>query len=86
MQKIEKVFNKTIKSNLIHEAILYVENTNGDFSYRKGYREKNRLMTLTNNLYFNLSDLQIRICRQVKMILFLIVIIKIKVYTVRSLL
>ncbi|WP_313640306.1 serine hydrolase domain-containing protein [Paenibacillus sp.] len=37
IQTIEKIFNKTTSSKQIHEGILFVENTNGDFSYSKGY-------------------------------------------------
>lgn len=40
LQKLEKNFNKTVASNQIHEAVLFVENTNGDFSYSKGYGGK----------------------------------------------
>jgi CubicO group peptidase (beta-lactamase class C family) len=36
-QKLEKIFNKAIASNQIHEAVLFVQNTNGEFSYSKGY-------------------------------------------------
>ena len=34
---IEKTFNKTTQSKLIHEAVLLVENTTGDFRAEKGY-------------------------------------------------
>lgn len=40
LQKIEKKFNKIINSNQIHEAVLFVENSNEDFSYSKGYGGK----------------------------------------------
>lgn len=40
LQRIEKVFNKNIVSNQIYEAVLFIENTNGDFSYSKGYGNK----------------------------------------------
>lgn len=39
-KKVEKVFQRTTKSTSIHEAILYIENSNGDFSYSKGYGDK----------------------------------------------
>lgn len=39
--QIEKIFYKVIKSNQIQEAVLLVENTKGDFSYSKGYGDKN---------------------------------------------
>ncbi|MDQ0230147.1 serine hydrolase [Metabacillus malikii] len=38
--KIEKLFNKTVKSKQIHECVLFIENTTGDISYRYGYGEK----------------------------------------------
>ena len=34
---IEKAFNKTTQSKLVHEAVLLVENTAGDFHAEKGY-------------------------------------------------
>lgn len=37
---IDKIFNKTVASSNIHESILFVENTQGDFSYNKGYGGK----------------------------------------------
>ncbi|MNO33036.1 D-alanyl-D-alanine carboxypeptidase precursor [compost metagenome] len=37
IQTIEKIFNKTTSSKQIHEGVLFVENTNSDFSYSKGY-------------------------------------------------
>ena len=37
LQKLERSFNKAIASRHIHEAVLFVQNTNGDFSYIKGY-------------------------------------------------
>ena len=37
---IEKAFNKTTQSKLIHEAILLVENSAGDFRFEKGYGER----------------------------------------------
>jgi CubicO group peptidase (beta-lactamase class C family) len=40
IQTIEKIFNKTTSSKQIHEAVLFVENTNGDFSYSKEYGGK----------------------------------------------
>ncbi|MGI6119534.1 MAG: serine hydrolase domain-containing protein [Desulfosporosinus sp.] len=40
IQRLEKIFNKAISSNQIHEAVLFVQNTNGDFSYNKGYGGK----------------------------------------------
>jgi len=40
LQKLEKNFNKTITSHQIYEAVLFVENTKGDFSYSKGYGGK----------------------------------------------
>lgn len=40
IQTIEKIFNKTTSSKQIHEGVLFVENTNGDFSYSKGYGGK----------------------------------------------
>jgi D-alanyl-D-alanine carboxypeptidase len=40
LQKLDKIFYKAIASNQIHEAVLYVENTNGDFSWTKGYGGK----------------------------------------------
>jgi len=36
-RKLEKIFNKCIVSNQINEAVLFVQNTSGDFSYSKGY-------------------------------------------------
>ncbi|WP_068673573.1 serine hydrolase [Oceanobacillus sp. Castelsardo] len=40
-KKIEKIFNRAIKSKQVHECILFVENMNGDFSYKNEYRGKN---------------------------------------------
>lgn len=40
LQKLEKNFNKIVASNQIHEAVLFVENTNEKFSYSKGYGGK----------------------------------------------
>ncbi len=37
MQKLERIFNKTVGSNQIHEAVLFVQNTRGDISYSKGH-------------------------------------------------
>ena len=39
-QKIEKIFNKATSSNQIHDGVLFVENTSGDFSYSRGYGGK----------------------------------------------
>ncbi len=39
-ESLDKVFNRTVNKKYIHEAILLVENTNGDFSYSKSYGEK----------------------------------------------
>ncbi|WP_339315299.1 serine hydrolase domain-containing protein [Paenibacillus sp. FSL R10-2734] len=41
MRTIEKIFNKATHSKQIHEGVLFVENTDGDFSYSKGYGGKN---------------------------------------------
>ncbi|OMD42113.1 serine hydrolase domain-containing protein [Paenibacillus odorifer] len=40
IQNIEKIFNKTTSSKHIHEGVIFVENTNGDFSYSKEYGGK----------------------------------------------
>ncbi len=40
IKTIEKIFNKTVASSHIHECVLHVENTQGDFSYNKGYGGK----------------------------------------------
>lgn len=37
LQKLERSFNKMIASNQIHEAVVFVENTDGEFSFSKGY-------------------------------------------------
>ncbi len=39
-QKIEKVFNNVTAAKPIHEAVLFVENTDGSFSYNNGYGGK----------------------------------------------
>jgi CubicO group peptidase (beta-lactamase class C family) len=39
-QKINQVFARTTNKKQIHEAVLLMENTNGDFSYSKGYGGK----------------------------------------------
>ncbi|CAM3184133.1 serine hydrolase domain-containing protein [Filibacter tadaridae] len=39
-QKLKKIFEKTTKNNLIHESVLLIENSNGDFSYHNGYGGK----------------------------------------------
>ncbi|MDD4494689.1 MAG: serine hydrolase [Eubacteriales bacterium] len=36
-RKIDKIFNKAIISNKIEEAVLFVQNTNGSYSYSNGY-------------------------------------------------
>lgn len=33
VKKLEKIFNKTTASSKIQEALLYVENTSGSFSF-----------------------------------------------------
>ncbi|WP_153732784.1 serine hydrolase domain-containing protein [Sporosarcina obsidiansis] len=40
IQKINHIFERTTKNKQIHEAVLLVENTNGDFSCSKGYGKK----------------------------------------------
>lgn len=40
IKTLERLFNKTVKSAQIHDCVLYVENTNGDFSYSNGYGGK----------------------------------------------
>ncbi|SKA89200.1 serine hydrolase domain-containing protein [Sporosarcina newyorkensis] len=40
-QKIDRIFERTTKTNQIHEAVLFVENMDGDFSYGTGYGGKN---------------------------------------------
>lgn len=40
MRKCERIFYQAIASNKIQEAVLFVQNTNGDFSYNKGYGGK----------------------------------------------
>jgi D-alanyl-D-alanine carboxypeptidase len=37
---LDKIFNKTVSSSQIHECVLLVENSNGDFSYSNGYGGK----------------------------------------------
>ena len=39
-QAIEKIFNGTVRQKLIHEAVLFVENTSGDFSISCGFGDK----------------------------------------------
>lgn len=39
-KNIEKVFERTVRKKYIHEAVLLAESTNGDFSYWKGYGDK----------------------------------------------
>lgn len=39
-RKINKVFEHNIKKRQIHEAVLHVENSTGDFSYSRGYGGK----------------------------------------------
>ena len=41
MQKFEKVFDKFTNSEQIHEGVLLIENSSGDFSFNKGYGGKN---------------------------------------------
>ena len=38
--KLEKYFNKYIKSPKVNEAIVYIENSSGDISWHKEYGEK----------------------------------------------
>ncbi|MGJ9459871.1 serine hydrolase domain-containing protein [Oceanobacillus sp. CF4.6] len=40
-KKIEEIFNQTIKSKQIHECVLFVENTYGDFAFSYEYGGKN---------------------------------------------
>lgn len=40
MRNCERVFSKVITANKTNEAILFVESTNGDFSYSQGYGGK----------------------------------------------
>jgi hypothetical protein len=37
-EKLERSFNKMIASNQIHEAVVFVEKSNGEFSFSRGYR------------------------------------------------
>lgn len=37
VKTLDNLFDKTISSNKIHECVLYVENTSGNFSYSNGY-------------------------------------------------
>lgn len=39
-EKLERSFNKMIASNQIHEAVVFVENSNGEFSFSRGYGGK----------------------------------------------
>ncbi|CAG9622760.1 serine hydrolase domain-containing protein [Sutcliffiella rhizosphaerae] len=39
-EKIEKIFQQTVKNKYIYECVLYMENGDGDFSYEKGYGGK----------------------------------------------
>lgn len=39
-EKIEKIFNQSIKSKYVHECVLLVENSKGDFSYKNTFWEK----------------------------------------------
>ena len=39
-KKIEKIFNQAIKSKQLHECVLFIENSNGDFSYKNDYGDK----------------------------------------------
>ncbi len=50
VRKIDKLFDKTTSSNQIHEAILFVESMNGDFSYNRGCgdRELDSFMTMAS--------------------------------------
>jgi CubicO group peptidase (beta-lactamase class C family) len=40
-KSIEKIFQRTVRNSKIHEAVLFVENTSGEFSYSCGYGGKN---------------------------------------------
>ncbi|MBM4763719.1 serine hydrolase domain-containing protein [Bacillus sp. B15-48] len=40
INRFEKLFTQTIKSKQIHECVLLVENTNGDFTYKNEYGGK----------------------------------------------
>lgn len=40
MQKFEKVFDRFTNSTQVHEGVLLIENTSGDFSFSKGYGGK----------------------------------------------
>lgn len=40
LSELEKIFNKMIASNQIHEAIVLIENSNGEFSFSRGYGGK----------------------------------------------
>ncbi|AOZ94349.1 serine hydrolase domain-containing protein [Paenibacillus crassostreae] len=37
LNKLDKIFNQATNSKQIHQAVLLVENTSGDFSFNKGY-------------------------------------------------
>ena len=39
-KKFDNIFNKTIASKHIHECMLYIEDTSGDFSYNNMYGDK----------------------------------------------
>ncbi len=40
VRKCERIFNKTVAENTISEAVIFVENTKGDFSFYQGYDGK----------------------------------------------
>ncbi|MHA0857232.1 hypothetical protein [Paenibacillus sp. CMAA1364] len=40
VQKLENIFNNVTSSKQVHEGVLFVENTSGDFSYSSGYGGK----------------------------------------------
>ncbi len=58
MQRLDSIFNRAVGPNQIHEAVLFVQNSNGDFSYSKGYGGKEYSFELTmDDLLFQISGL-----------------------------
>ena len=69
VQKVEKIFNKLKVSPNIHEAVLYIENTKGDFSqsYGHGGRDINSPMIMASITKMFTTTCLLKLCEQKKL-------------------
>ncbi|MDF2989199.1 MAG: hypothetical protein K0R50_4709 [Eubacterium sp.] len=70
-EKLDELFRKLIKSPMIHECTMYVENGNGDFVWSKGYggRTIDSMMNLTSVSKLFTTTCVIKLLQQEKLTL-----------------